>query len=242
MAFYNPFQSFLQKINMAEEGNAMGKKSPKLLATPLQSRSSFAKFALPSADYSSSSSSSSTSSATSFWISPRTPSRWSPKKYIPAKARSTVTKRQVAVVVCLALALVIWIVPPPQSWRRNVVHITIPQSATSPYQVLRPSSPANTRKNAPDPLRWLEKNSNNKYAVTPGSGILGSVSHHISSRPRAALISLVRSSELPGLMQSMRQLEYHWNRKYQYPWIFFNDEPFSDEFKVSLVAGDTWLI
>jgi len=33
-------------------------------------------------------------------------------------------------------------------------------------------------------------------------------------------------------MQSMRQLEYQWNRKYQYPWVFFNDEPFSDEFKV----------
>jgi len=36
------------------------------------------------------------------------------------------------------------------------------------------------------------------------------------------------------LMQSMRQLEFHWNRKYQYPWVFFNDEPFSDEFKVRI--------
>lgn len=215
----------------------MGEKSPKLLATPLQSRSSIAKFALPSADYSSSSSSSSTSSASSFWTSPRTPSRWSPKKYIPAKVRSNVTKRQLAVVVCLVLAVVIWIVPPPQTWRRRVVHITLPQPATSPYQILRPSSPANTHKHAPDPLRWLEKNSNNKYAVIAESGILGLVSHYISSRPRAALISLVRNSELPGLMQSMRQLEYHWNRKYQYPWIFFNDEPFSDEFKVSPVVA-----
>lgn len=239
MAFYNPFRSFLRRITMAEEADAVGQKSPKLLATPLQSRSSIAKFTLSSADYSSSSSSSSTSSASSFWISPRSPSRWSPKKYIPAKVRSIVTKRQVAVVVCLVLALVIWVVPPPQTWGRRVVHITIPQPATSPYQVLRPSSPPNTHKNAPDPLSWLEKNSNNKYTVTTGSGILGSVGHHISSRPRAALISLVRNSELPGLMQSMRQLEYHWNRKYQYPWIFFNDEPFSDEFKVSRVINST---
>jgi len=29
----------------------------------------------------------------------------------------------------------------------------------------------------------------------------------------------------------MRQLEFQWNRKYNYPWVFFNDEPFSDEFK-----------
>jgi len=29
------------------------------------------------------------------------------------------------------------------------------------------------------------------------------------------LISLVRNSELEGMMQSMRQLEFRWNRKYQ---------------------------
>ena len=39
-------------------------------------------------------------------------------------------------------------------------------------------------------------------------------------------------------MQSMRQLEFHWNRKYQYPWVFFNDEPFSEEFKVSARASE----
>lgn len=65
-----------------------------------------------------------------------------------------------------------------------------------------------------------------------GSNLLGFLTPPFSPKPRAALISLVRNSELPGLMQSMRQLEYRWNRKYQYPWIFFNDEPFSDEFKV----------
>ncbi|SLM35692.1 glycosyltransferase family 15 protein [Lasallia pustulata] len=34
-------------------------------------------------------------------------------------------------------------------------------------------------------------------------------------------------------MQSMRQLEFHWNHKYQYPWVFFNDEPFSQEFRLA---------
>jgi len=33
-------------------------------------------------------------------------------------------------------------------------------------------------------------------------------------------------------MQSMQQLEFHWNHKYEYPWVFFNDEPFSEDFKV----------
>lgn len=83
-------------------------------------------------------------------------------------------------------------------------------------------------------MQWLEQNSDNKYAENTGAGLLKSVSSWGHSvKPRAALISLVRNSELPGLMQSMRQLEFQWNRKYNYPWIFFNDEPFSDEFKVS---------
>ena len=30
----------------------------------------------------------------------------------------------------------------------------------------------------------------------------------------------------------MQQLEWHWNHKYQYPWVFFNNEPFSEEFQV----------
>ncbi|KIW31654.1 uncharacterized protein PV07_03266 [Cladophialophora immunda] len=51
--------------------------------------------------------------------------------------------------------------------------------------------------------------------------------------PKAALISLVRNEELDGILQSMRQLEFHWNRRYQYPWIFFNEKPFSEEFKAA---------
>ena len=84
-------------------------------------------------------------------------------------------------------------------------------------------------------MRWLQHNSGNKFAEKSALGLLNSIpslGHH-SAKPRAALISLVRNSELPGLVQSMRQLEYRWNQKYNYPWIFFNDEPFSDEFKVS---------
>ena len=91
-----------------------------------------------------------------------------------------------------------------------------------------------TKRNAPDPMHWLGQNSNDKHMDNTGLGLLKSVpsfGHH-SAKPRAALISLVRNSELPGLMQSMRQLEFQWNRKYNYPWIFFNDEPFSEEFKV----------
>ena len=204
-------------------------KSPKLLATPY--RSLVSKFDLPSSGSSASSSASSLSSSSTFWQSPA-PSRWS---YIPSNVRNAASKRQIAVVLCLILALLIWCVPHPGLWRRQVVHITVQQPISNPYQVLRPVSEPVKKKYVLDPTKWLEQNSDNRHAEDTGLGLLKSVPSlgHYSTKPRAALISLVRNSELPGLMQSMRQLEFQWNRKYNYPWIFFNDEPFSEEFKVS---------
>jgi hypothetical protein len=77
-----------------------------------------------------------------------------------------------------------------------------------------------------DPVQWLRDNSHR-------NGKPQAVMRH--SRPKAAIISLVRNEELEGILQSMRQLELHWNRHYNYPWIFFNEKPFSDEFKASLI-------
>lgn len=113
----------------------------------------------------------------------------------------------------------------------TVVHITVPDAPTNPYQLLT-TNPPNRKKHAPNPIKWLEQNSDNRHAESAGSNIFNAIYGQASTKPRAALISLVRNSELPGLIQSMRQLEHQWNRKYRYPWVFFNDEPFSDEFKV----------
>ncbi len=33
------------------------------------------------------------------------------------------------------------------------------------------------------------------------------------------------------MVSSMRDLERTWNSKFNYPWTFFNDEEFSEEFK-----------
>lgn len=51
------------------------------------------------------------------------------------------------------------------------------------------------------------------------------------ARANAAIISLVRNSELDGMLSSMRQFESSFNARYSYPWVFFNNEPFSEEFK-----------
>ena len=226
-------KSAIWKILASPPREYVDEKSPKLLATSFPARLSTAKFSLPSSEYSSSSSSSSTSSSSMFWQSPHPPSHWSPKRYVSTKYHTWITKRQLAVVVCLALALFVWIVPSPMAWRKRVVHIDFSQTTSSPYSTLRPINTV-TKKTVPDPLIWLDQNSNNRHSISTKSKLFGSLPNvgQASTKPRAALISLVRNSELPGLIQSMRQLEYHWNRKYQYPWIFFNDEPFSDEFKV----------
>jgi mannosyltransferase len=41
----------------------------------------------------------------------------------------------------------------------------------------------------------------------------------------------VRNEELEGMLQSMHDLERTWNHKFNYPWTFFNDKPFTPEFK-----------
>lgn len=50
-------------------------------------------------------------------------------------------------------------------------------------------------------------------------------------KANAAILMLARNRELEGAKSSMRQLEETFNHKYQYPWIFLNEEPFTDQFK-----------
>lgn len=51
-------------------------------------------------------------------------------------------------------------------------------------------------------------------------------------RASAAFVVLARNSEVEGVVKSMNSLERHFNRWYNYPWVFLNDEPFSEEFKL----------
>ncbi|ESZ96247.1 glycosyltransferase family 15 protein [Sclerotinia borealis F-4128] len=52
-----------------------------------------------------------------------------------------------------------------------------------------------------------------------------------TSRINATLLSLVRNEEVDGMIQAMQDLERTWNHKFNYPWTFFNDVPFTEEFK-----------
>jgi mannosyltransferase len=58
-----------------------------------------------------------------------------------------------------------------------------------------------------------------------------------SDRINATILSLVRNEELEGILDSMNDLERTWNRKFNYPWTFFNDVPFTAEFKQKTTAA-----
>ncbi|KAL1932123.1 hypothetical protein VTP01DRAFT_9179 [Rhizomucor pusillus] len=63
-----------------------------------------------------------------------------------------------------------------------------------------------------------------------------------ATRVKAAFVILTRNSELDGVRTAMRQLEARFNHKFNYPYIFLNDEPFTDDFKhltASLTNAET---
>ena len=70
--------------------------------------------------------------------------------------------------------------------------------------------------NDPDPICWLRENSRDKHALSEGvMPKFRNLGDTLKGRPKAALISLVRNSELDGIVKSMKQLEERWNGKYQ---------------------------
>ncbi|KAI9477013.1 nucleotide-diphospho-sugar transferase [Coemansia mojavensis] len=57
-------------------------------------------------------------------------------------------------------------------------------------------------------------------------------SHPAENRAiNAALVALVRNSDLFGLRKTIRQIEDRFNARHNYPYIFVNDVEFTDEFK-----------
>jgi alpha 1,2-mannosyltransferase len=42
---------------------------------------------------------------------------------------------------------------------------------------------------------------------------------------------LARNSDVDDAVRSVREMEDRFNAKYRYPWVFLNEEPFSDDFK-----------
>ncbi|KAL0568735.1 hypothetical protein V5O48_013244 [Marasmius crinis-equi] len=50
-------------------------------------------------------------------------------------------------------------------------------------------------------------------------------------RANATFVLLARNSDLDGIVVSMKQMEDRFNKKFGYPYVFLNEEPFTDDFK-----------
>ncbi|KZT59009.1 glycosyltransferase family 15 protein [Calocera cornea HHB12733] len=57
-------------------------------------------------------------------------------------------------------------------------------------------------------------------------------------KANAAFAILARNSDLYPLLESIKMMEDRFNRKFQYPYVFLNEEPFSEDFK-RLTSGLT---
>ncbi|KAI0375003.1 glycosyltransferase family 15 protein [Pilatotrama ljubarskyi] len=50
-------------------------------------------------------------------------------------------------------------------------------------------------------------------------------------RANATFVLLARNGDLNGVVMSMKQVEDRFNKEFQYPYVFLNEEPFTEEFK-----------
>lgn len=60
-------------------------------------------------------------------------------------------------------------------------------------------------------------------------------------RANAAFVFLARNSEMRNVIESLQQMEDRFNKRFKYPYVFLNDEPFTEEFKelTSLVISSS---
>jgi len=95
-----------------------------------------------------------------------------------------------------------------------------PMLASSPDQV-----PVNAGKQPASP---------NSHALPPATAP--------GPRMNATFVTLARNQDVWDIAKSIRQVEDRFNRKFNYDWVFLNDDDFNDEFKrvtTALVSGTT---
>ena len=71
----------------------------------------------------------------------------------------------------------------------------------------------------PAPINWVETDYS---TITP---------HAPVARANATFVILARNSDLEGTIQSVRQVEERFNRRFNYPYVFLNEVEFTEEFK-----------
>lgn len=70
-----------------------------------------------------------------------------------------------------------------------------------------------------------------KIANISSSPTLRDYDTRLEHHANAAIVSLCRNQELQALLQTLSVFEKRFNQRFGYPYIFLNDQPFSDHFK-----------
>ena len=93
-------------------------------------------------------------------------------------------------------------------------------------------------KAAPPRIYNLRHDHSHSKVVRENATLLMLVRYHPQ---KLQLLISERNSELDGALRSMRQIEDRFNHQFHYPWVFLNDEPFTQEFRLltsGMASGD----
>jgi alpha 1,2-mannosyltransferase len=56
-------------------------------------------------------------------------------------------------------------------------------------------------------------------------------------KANATFVILARNGDIKGVAHSIKQIEDRFNRHYHYPYVFLNEQPFTEEFKRCVEVG-----
>lgn len=90
-------------------------------------------------------------------------------------------------------------------------------NATSISRLLGTSEPSTEKasKEVPEQYHWPNDNT----TFVPGR------------RANATIVMLARNGDINGAAKSIKQMEDRFNKRFRYPYVFLNEEPFTDQFK-----------
>lgn len=118
-----------------------------------------------------------------------------------------------------------------QITRTNIVYVDSVTKEVLPKSVVSPAKVGDL-----DTTLTAVQMSTAQLSTAQLSEVLG------DTRVKATFVSLARNSELYDLIKAIRRVEDRFNRKFNYDWVFLNDEDFTQEFKdltTAIVSGKT---
>ena len=88
---------------------------------------------------------------------------------------------------------------------------------------------------------YHQKGTNNSLANSASDTLIthihASIQHPKQRRANATFVVLARNNDLEGVVEAVRQMEDRFNKKYKYPWVLLNEEPFTNNFKRSACSS-----